>query len=73
MLRAIPDAQKVAALLADACARHEAIERNLTQINEPQVADDSQVNGPASSAHPGLRPMAPAKGLSETGLEGAPA
>ena len=52
MLRAIPDAHKVAELLAEACSRHEAIERNV----KPQA------------------PIAkPARGITESGLEGAPA
>lgn len=73
MLRAIPDAHKVAALLADACARHEAIERNLTEIKESAPNGDMQGNGPAAPAQTGRRSKLPAKGLSETGLEGAPA
>lgn len=59
MLRAIPDAQAVATLLAEACARHEAIARGTTEVAAP--------------ARKAKRPSAPAKGLSETGLEGAPA
>lgn len=34
MLRAIPNVDQVAALLAEACAQHEAIDRNLTQIKD---------------------------------------
>lgn len=34
MLRALPDAQKVAKLLAEACAQYAPIERNLTEVKE---------------------------------------
>ena len=38
MLRAVPDAQALAALLAKACADHAPTGQNLTQINEAKVA-----------------------------------
>jgi hypothetical protein len=44
MLRSVPEAEKVAGLLAEACANHAAIEQNLIQINE----------APAASADSGL-------------------
>lgn len=44
MLRAIPDAQKFASLLAEACAQFEPIERNLTDVKdaEPQLSNPDQ-------------------------------
>ena len=38
MLRSVPEAEKVAAILAEACAKHTAIEQNLIQINEAPAA-----------------------------------
>ena len=67
MLRAVPEAQKVAEMLADACEKHEAIERNLTEIKEASARAGKQVNGPAKQARPNARPVA------DQGLEGAPA
>lgn len=72
MLRAVPEAQKVANILAEACAKFEAIERNLIEIKEPTEANATQVNGPAATAPTGARPKAAAE-LSDKGLEGAPA
>ncbi len=72
MLRAVPEAQKVAHILAEACAQFEAIERNLIEIKEPVAAEATQVNGPVATAPTGARPKAAAE-LSEKGLEGAPA
>ena len=45
MLRAVPEAEKVASILAEACAMHVPIEQNLTQINEaPAVGGDEGYN-----------------------------
>lgn len=66
MLRSVPDAQHVANLLAEATAKINPIERNLTQINEPSPEKSEQENGPAQ------RPSG-ASDLSGQGLEGAPA
>ncbi len=44
MLRSVPEAEKLAGLLAEACAKHAPIEQNLIQINE----------APAASADSGL-------------------
>ena len=49
MLRAIPDAQAVAATLAEACTKLAPIEQNLTQINDAQPQKPQQVNGPAEA------------------------
>lgn len=38
MLRSVPEAEKVAGILAQACAKHASIERNLIQINEAPTA-----------------------------------
>lgn len=74
MMRSIPEAQKVASLLADAVARHEEIERNLIEVKESGApTGDSQVSGSASSTRAGKQSTSPAKGLSQSGLEGAPA
>lgn len=72
MMRAVPDAAHVAQKLADACAKYEAIERNLTEIKEPGAVGVKQVNGPAANPQPEHRPGT-AKGLSDGGLKGAPA
>jgi hypothetical protein len=68
MLRAVPDAHKVAALLADACANVVQIERNLTEINVQQPQSVQQQDGTA-------RPSRGQSSLPESnsGLEGAPA
>jgi hypothetical protein len=68
MLRAIPDAQSVAELLAEACARHHAIERNLTEIKEAHGGGVKPVIAPIAAGK-----RAPTTGLSDTSLEGAPA
>ena len=54
MLRAVPDAKALAAMLAKACAHHGPIEQNLIEIKEelsqtPQHTSQ-QVNGPAEAA-----------------------
>lgn len=74
MLRAVPDAEQVAKLLADACAEYNAIERNLIEIKETRAETGKQENGPAAKS-------AQTGGLSDAGvdrgmkgsLEGAPA
>ena len=66
MLRAVPEAEKVAKMLADACAKHVEIERNLTEIKEAQSKTREQVNGPAPQSHENGE-------LADRGLEGAPA
>lgn len=48
MLRALPDAQEVAGLLAETCAKLTPIEQNLTQINEANGHPAKQENGPAA-------------------------
>lgn len=70
MLRSVPEASKVAEILADACAKHEAIERNLSEIKDPAAERDTQVNGPAASAP--TRPTRTPE-LSGSDFEGAPA
>lgn len=39
LLRAIPDAQRVAAILAEACAQYAPIQTSLTQVNEASAQD----------------------------------
>lgn len=50
MLRSVPDAERVAKLLADACAAHAPIERSLTKINVGSPAGARQMNGSAALA-----------------------
>lgn len=69
MLRGIPDAQKVAALLADACANVVQIERNLTEIN---VSHPQSVQQQDAAARPSRGPSSLPES-SSGGLEGAPA
>ena len=69
MLRAVPDAHKVAAKLAEACAQFEALDVNLSEVKESDAAPAI----PVERKHPAKRPGAPAKGLSDNDLEGAPA
>lgn len=45
MLRAIPEAEKVAALLADACAHHAPVKTNLTQIKDTRSPGGQQDGG----------------------------
>ncbi|QUL39286.1 PH domain-containing protein [Erythrobacter sp. JK5] len=68
MLRAVPDAQTVAAMLADACAGHQAIERNLTEIKDAPGKAATQARGAVPSARPGTH-----EGIPDNGLEGVPA
>lgn len=67
MLRAVPDAGRVAELLAEARAKFSPIERKLTETKEGRpVTSDEQLNGPATRpSHAG--------DLADRGLEGAPA
>jgi hypothetical protein len=74
MLRAVPDAAKVAQMIADARARYGEIERNLTEIKDEAA--------PAGHHAPVATPVAARvvvvkrsgdAGLGDTGLEGAPA
>ncbi|MFU7528468.1 photosynthetic complex putative assembly protein PuhB [Qipengyuania sp. ASV99] len=67
MLRAVPEAESVAALLADACAAHTAIERNLTEINVPAPASVHK-----AAASDGQRAM-PNNGPRQNAMKGATA
>lgn len=69
MLRAVPEAQKVAALLADACANVVEINRNLTEINVSQPASVQHSSGATRPAR--AKPSLAAN--SDNGMEGAPA
>lgn len=69
MLRAVPDAARVAQLIAEARAQYGAIERNLTEIKE--AAPASVQHGAQPAALSGR--LAPVLRRSEQGLEGAPA
>lgn len=42
MLRAVPEAEKVARLLAEACARHKPVQQNLSQIKDTQEQTSHQ-------------------------------
>jgi hypothetical protein len=71
MLRAIPEAEKVAKMLADACAQFSPIERNLDAVSVAGPAPDHQVKNQTGKAAGQHRPAAPA--LADKGFEGAPA
>lgn len=69
MLRAVPDAARVAQMIAEARARFGAIERNLSEIKEATPASSQTAGqGPAPTGR-----LAPARPRGEPGLEGAPA
>ncbi|UAB78020.1 PH domain-containing protein [Erythrobacter sp. SCSIO 43205] len=57
MLRAVPEAKALAALLAKTCAMHAPLEQNLIQINEASVAhaDTGTNTGPDAGALEGAR------------------
>lgn len=69
MLRAVPEAARVAQLIAEARAQYGAIARNLTEIKE--AAPASVQHGTQTPAHAGR--LAPVLRRGEQGLEGAPA
>lgn len=69
MLRAVPEADKVAKLLADACADVVPIEQNLTQINVSSAPGGHPLAGTTRPA----RETAAQPKRNETGFEGAPA
>jgi hypothetical protein len=78
MLRAVPDASRLAQMIADVRARYGAIERNLTEIKDeaPVAGHHGPVAAPAAGriaaiALPGN--LAGDAGLGDKGLEGAPA
>jgi len=69
MLRAVPDAARLAQLIAEARAQYGAIDRNLTQIKDSAAISVQQVSQPAAPQGrkvPALQPKTP-------GFEGAPA
>ena len=69
MLRAVPDAARVAQMIAEARARHGAIDRNLSEIKEAAPASgQTGAQGPAVTGR-----LAPVLHRGEPGLEGAPA
>jgi Bacterial PH domain len=69
MLRAVPDAARVAQMIAETRARFGAIERNLSEIKEAASSSGQAASQP--SAIPGRLPPVIRRG--EQGLEGAPA
>jgi hypothetical protein len=72
MLRAIPDAARVAEMLAEARAIYGEIEQNLSDIKEPAAEPAHQGAGVVGAAV--LRPAPVSRGgIGEQGLEGAPA
>jgi hypothetical protein len=76
MLRAVPDATRLAQLIATARAQYGAIEQNLIEIKDAAPATGQQGLQPAASGQgrmiPALR-RSGEHGLGEQGLEGAPA
>ncbi|MDP5102395.1 MAG: photosynthetic complex putative assembly protein PuhB [Erythrobacter sp.] len=74
MLRCVPDATRLAQLIAEARGQYGAIDRNLIEINDASTATGQQWAQPASA--PGRANPAPRRGqqaLGEPGFEGAPA
>jgi hypothetical protein len=69
MLRAIPEAARVAQMIAEVRARFGAIESNLTEIKEAAPASGQTIGQPATN--PGR--LVPVLTRGEPGLEGAPA
>ena len=67
-LRAIPDAENVAQVLTEACAKHVAIDRS---VDAKTDAGAQQVNGLAAPRQRAPRPQA--EPIADRGLEGAPA
>lgn len=63
MMRAVPDAEKVAAMLAEACAKVAPIQQNLTEINVPSRTK-AQNTGTIKAG---------TKDIGQSGLKGAPA
>ena len=74
MLRAIPDAAKVAQMIADVRARYGEIERNLTEIKDQAATagHHGPVAAPAAARVAAVKRAADA-GIGDKGLEGAPA
>ncbi|MDC8754295.1 photosynthetic complex putative assembly protein PuhB [Erythrobacter sp. sf7] len=74
MLRAIPDAAKVAQMIADVRARYGEIELNLTEIKDQTApaGHHGSVAAPAAARVAAVKRAADA-GLGDKGLEGAPA
>jgi len=69
MLRAVPDAARVAQMIAEARARFGAIDRKLSEIKDSAPASGQTAGqGPAASGR-----LAPVLHRGEPGLEGAPA
>jgi len=69
MLRAVPDAQALAQMIAEVRAQYGSIERNLTEIKEAAPAGGHTGQQPAAA--PGR--LAPVIHRGKPGLEGAPA
>lgn len=69
MLRAVPEAETLAKMIAEVRAQYGAIERNLTEIKEAAPAGGHTGQQPAAA--PGR--LAPVIHRGEPGLEGAPA
>lgn len=68
MLRAIPEPEKVAAILAEACAKHAPIESGLTKVN-----DAAQAPAKGGSSGPAKASDKPLGGFAEGEMKGAPA
>jgi hypothetical protein len=80
LLRSIPEAARVAQLIAEVRAEFGAIERNLTEIKDAATASGHQGQGQGQGSSPAASQgrLIPAlrraeQGLGEQGLEGAPA
>lgn len=66
MLRAVPDAHKVAAKLAEACAQFQSLDVNLSEVKAPEAAPVKPVARKHSATRPGAA-------VADSGLKGAPA
>jgi hypothetical protein len=74
MLRAVPDAARVAQMIADVRAQYGEIDRNLTEIKDEAATARHQgpVSGPITGRAPVMARTGDA-GLGDQGMEGAPA
>lgn len=70
MLRSVPDAAGLAQLIAEARGQYGAIERNLSEINDPPVVTGHHAPTPQRATQPARHI---ATGMGDNGLEGAPA
>lgn len=74
MLRCVPEAARLATIIADTRAQYGAIDRNLTEIKDVRPTNDQQGLQPALVKDRTIRVIPRnGQGLGDQGLEGAPA